>query len=419
MNYEWHRPLGKFSVPWQSRGDEWISRLVAHLKEISSISGHGRRAGGEMGPFVEVRVSTEHGEFDTRLLIFPLPEDAIEVWACGNEAVNLKLVDNFREAAEKATAGLEEKDQAHKWSAIIGDSTSMYSEAIPRRLSQGFKLPGVELLSAERYFWNVERAPVHTMSSWSFRPTVPITVRGSSLGYDWGGAQPLAAEQLGKLAAFLSLVWGVLIDVMEPPTPLEWGERRLPDHPPWIRLDPDMKTAPAMDELPAFEVADWLADAWVRLNKRTKLQTAVSMYMEGLRIEGRHPSLALVSYVSTVEAISLMLFHEQRCGVCRNHVNIGDKFFETLRLAVGQEGAESLRRVYGSRSKTVHTGRLHGAEVAPGAFRFSSFVMPPEASFQWQILRGMKTAAQKLLMMAIKGQLPGRSHFVKSGEVSD
>lgn len=416
MNYEWYQPLGKFSVPWQSRGDEWISRVVAYLKERSGVFGHGTRAGGELGVLVEVRVSDEHDECDTRLLIVPLPEDVIEVWMCGNETVDLELADGFREATEKATAGLREKDRVHKWSAIIGASASMYSEAMPRRLPQRCNLPGIELSSTERYFWHVERAPIHTMNSWSYRPAVPIAVHGSSLGYDWHAAQPLAAEQLGKIAAFLSLVWGVLIDVMDPPAPLEWGERRLPDHAPWVRLEPDTSTAPALDELPAFEVTEWLADAWVRLNRRAKLQTAVAIYMEGLRIEDRHPSLALVSYVSAVETISLMLFHEQRCQACQNHVNIGEKFFETLKLAVGQEAADALRPVYGRRSKTVHTGRLHGAEVAPGAFRFSSFVMPPEASFQWQILRGVKTAAQKLLIMAIRGQLPNKSRFRNGSE---
>jgi hypothetical protein len=263
----------------------------------------------------------------------------------------------------------------------------------------------------DQYFWHVVHMDAQSLISWSYRSSVPIVVRSSSRGYDWRAAQPSAAEDLGMLVSLLSLIWDSVIDVLKPPMPLEWGQQRVPEHAPWLKVDPAPESLPDLAELPEFEVPGWLGDAWVHMNRRARVKGAVTVYMEGVRTEERHPSLALVAYVAAVEAVSLMLFHEERCEACPNHINIGEKFHATLKLAVGEEAAEALRPVYGSRSKTVHTGRLHGYEISPGAFPFSSFLTPSEASFQWQILRGMKTAARKLLILAVRDQLPKRSHY--------
>ncbi|MFI1785230.1 hypothetical protein [Streptomyces rubiginosohelvolus] len=235
-----------------------------------------------------------------------------------------------------------------------------------------------------------------------------------SSGYDWMHAQADAAKKIGTLISFLSLVWNVPVEVQESPAPLEWGERLPQDRPAWVKEDAfTHHEYPDMADLPPFELPDWMESGWILLNRRAKLQRALSIYMEGVRIQDKHPSLALVSFVAAVESISLMLFHEQKCSTCPNHINIGEKFRATLELVVAGGELESLRAVYGNRSRTVHEGRLHGAEVSPGFISFSLFGGGSSDAVVRGSLLGMGNAARKLLIMAVRGQLPGISHFRK------
>ncbi|MFF0894364.1 hypothetical protein [Streptomyces sp. NPDC003278] len=340
------------------------------------------------------------------MLLLPLPNGEIDVWVCGNEAINESLANAFKEAVHSATAGLSENIKSHKWSAFIGATAVKHNGHPKKRLKEACKLPGITLVPTNQMFWLPGNLPIRSPYTWGAHATVPILVRSASPGYDWSTAQPLAAEALGKLVSFLSLAWGTTIDVLDGAVPLEFGERRMPRHPPWLKLDQQFMNAADLENVPGFEHLDWLSEAWVRMNKREKLKAAVTIYMEGLRTEDRHPSLALVSYVAAVEAISLTLFHEERCATCKNHKDIGKRFHEALKLAVGEDAANALRPVYGNRSKTVHTGRLFGSEVSLDAWSFGTFLMPSHALFESQILHGMKDAARKLLLMAVRGQLP-------------
>jgi hypothetical protein len=176
-------------------------------------------------------------------------------------------------------------------------------------------------------------------------------------------------------------------------------------------LNPAVTEAPTIvDTLAAPE---WSHDAWILMNKRAKIKAAISIFMEGLRVEDQHPSLALVSYVSAVESISLMLFHEERCKSCSNHIEIGNKFLETLRLVTEERELEVLRPIYGNRSTTVHKGKLHGTELTLGTSLFSMLSIDPTSVFALQSVRTMKKAARELLVMALRTQLPARTHYTK------
>ncbi|MFE9678709.1 hypothetical protein ACFYO5_32130 [Streptomyces sp. NPDC006259] len=413
MHYEWHEFLGDFDVPWPTKGDEWISRISNYMTQNCGASGYGSSSGGDLGPFLEftVTLGSEGERADTRLLLLPQPGDRIQVWACGMDARDIDLIDAFRSAINLATAGIHEPVKSHKWSAVISEAISPYGDQ-PKRLPRKLSLSRMKLSSTERYFWQLGPTPLPSANSWTSRPSIPILIRGVSTGYDWMHAQRSAAEELGSLVSFLSAIWDTTIELQESPAPLEWGERQLPDQAGWMRaMEPGMMEAPNIEDLDFLEIPDWIHDAWTTMNRRARIKAAVSIYMEALRVEVRHPSLALVAFVAAVESISLSLYHEERCKSCSNHMNIGGKFNETLELATTEWERERLRAAYGNRSNTVHKGRLHGRELTPGAFSFSILSRISNPSLEASDVMIMKNAARKLLIMAMRNQLPSRMHY--------
>lgn len=411
MDFNWQKMLGEFDVPWEIRGNEWISHIAEHLTKYHGTSGHQMAA---YGSFMQVTVSMEGKarNSDTRLVIYPLPQEKVLAFACGTESASKGLVSGFCAALESATKEIHKPARAHKWSAIIGEAPSIF-QGNPQRISKEISLGGLKLSSTELQFWQPGVSASPSVSSRSLHSSIPILVRGTSVGHDWAHtAKREAAETLGFLVAFLSIVWNIHVDVEEGPAPLESGELRLPDqHPALKGLDLSALTKSSMSG--NLEFPEWINDAWVLTKRRSKIKSSVSMYMEGLRVEDRHPSLALVAYVSAVESISLMLFKERRCKECSNHLDVGSKFLEALKLVTEGSDFEMLRLIYGNRSKTVHQGKLHGTELALGAYSFGMLSNDSSTFFKLNSVRIMKGAARKLLIMAMRSQLPGRTDYTK------
>ncbi|MEV3896123.1 hypothetical protein [Streptomyces anulatus] len=414
MHHEWYRPLGEFNVSWETRGDEWISRIMSHVITHRGVNGYQTGGTAGMEPVLELTVTLDASgtNSDTRLLLICQPEEQISVLACGNDVADEGLITAFIAALESAMKEIREPVKNHKWSAIIGEMPAMF-HSNPKKLSSALTLEGLKLSSTERYFWQSSPQLLPSFNSRQIHVSVPIIVRGTSVGHDWiHAAQPQAGKTLASLVAFLSVIWNVLIDVQEAPAPLEWGERQLPEQDPWMReLDADTRQNPGLVD--ALEQPEWIKDAWILMNRRAKIKSAISMYMEGLRVEDRHPSLGLVAYVAAVEAISLMIFKEERCESCSNHLDVGSKFLETLKLVTDEQDRETLRPIYGNRSHTVHRGKLHGTEISLGTSTFSALTRDELSLFKWQSVETMKKSARKLLIMALRDQLPRRKHYTK------
>jgi hypothetical protein len=151
-------------------------------------------------------------------------------------------------------------------------------------------------------------------------------------------------------------------------------------------------------------VPEWAADAWRRLEKRPRLADAVVAHHEGLRAQVHHPSLALVAFIASVEAVANLLFKEERCPQCRGHLDVAARFRATLRMVMSDEEAIRLGAVYSPRSLTVHQGRLHGDETTPGVYGFS-WGEDPVREFEYDVW-AMRGVSRDLLRRAVRGELP-------------
>jgi hypothetical protein len=192
--------------------------------------------------------------------------------------------------------------------------------------------------------------------------------------------------------------------VREAPAPREHGVRRVPDQLPGQKL-PDAHGSELPEPQNVKPLPDWLPEAWTAMQARPAVGHAVDAHHEGLRAQVEHPSLALVAYIASIEAVSNMVFKRERCPECNTVTGVAAGFRETLKLVTDDATAKWLGTKYGPRSDTVHRGHLHGAETVRGAFGF--LWNDPAREFE-SALWPIRSASRKLLILALRNGLPER-----------
>jgi hypothetical protein len=399
--YSWIRELGVESLADPSRGDEWFVRLA----ECSSTLG-GRVTGHLMdattGPFIEVRGLTQGGrDSDTRLLVLAV-DRSLALFAGGrDQPPDEDVIAHWLEAAHCATKRLGLEGEPQRWSALIGPPSPRIG-GMETTLSEPFKV-GPFVVRPEPHALN---------ESWPSRPpslgvrTVASTwlegVEGESSGYNWQVAGKRAAYDLQRLCTLLSVAGAGTVVVRDAPAPLEWGRRSVPEG------DPSETTKPSADyrRPRIWAPPDWLSDAWELIESKPWLAHALSAHHEGLRAQYEHASLALVAFISAVEAISNRLWIEHHCETCRGRLGIAARFRATLQTVLPDAEAEFLGQAYSPRSKTVHEGHLHGTEETAGVYAIGALSTDAALTFEWGVVYRMGRASESLLLRALQGQLP-------------
>ncbi len=418
MNYSWTLPLSVEAIQWNLAGDEWLHWLsTCAAEQASGLQVSGQKFDDTTRPFIEVScIDGDGSPSATHLLLLPL-EDGLAVYLGGRQdGLDDAIASVWSAVVKCATSRVGQTSEEIEWTAIIGTrGEGRYGGqfALARRIHIGpFELtPGDQALV---HMGRSLLAP--SLHSASIGYSWPVYVRGSHQGYSWAAAGKGAGFDLRRLCALLSLdrdyhCWTIL----ESPTPLALGERRLPEsgHATYSPTPQGPLSGPPDEPSELWEPSSWLADAWDEMARRPWLANAVLMHHEGQVTDEEHPSLALVAYVSSIEAISNRLFDDVRCEKCGAHLNVAARFRETLRLVVPADRADRLAPAYNRRSTSVHQGRLHGSDNAPGMFGL--IWNDPEREFDLQIVLGMRTASKELIILALQGRLPARRRFEEEG----
>jgi hypothetical protein len=90
-----------------------------------------------------------------------------------------------------------------------------------------------------------------------------------------------------------------------------------------------------------------------------------------------------------------------KCAKCGAHTGAQRRFRKALRTALSAKEAKGLTAVYNLRSKTAHSGILHGGEAHMGNIftPMSSFgVMPRSFEFRYQTLWKVQAASKRVLI---------------------
>ncbi|MFF0832657.1 hypothetical protein ACFYWF_06710 [Streptomyces sp. NPDC003344] len=411
MDYRWILPFEPTSFEWKKRGDQWLSQL-SHV--ASDVLGAGSyvnvRTEGHDGHLrIEVTATVAGPAIDARLLIELKEGEKPQFFLIGNSgALNQEDLSLWVDLTNRAKVNVGRVRQHFKWMAVIGQVPGLIPSDVIR-LNASSKVSSLRIIPSGKRLNEVRPHP-GSISQWQPSAFNPIIVRGKSEGHDWWAAQKTAAVDLNKLAGILSVAWGSRIGIRELPFPLELGQLAIPDTIPWIsdavvRRQHDH----ASEHDRAVSLPDWMQEGWQAVGKSGKVHAALSMYMEGERLQSEHPSLSLVAFVSAIEAIALDLFRIEKSE------EIAATFRETLKLAVGSERAEKVSFAYTRRSRTVHAGRLHGNEFMPGGFPID-FAVPPNEEFWW-ILHLTHDAARRILLRVLRGEVSAEK--IRRGEVGE
>lgn len=358
-----YMPIGDLiSLDWNKQGDEWLARFEQVLAEHDSgIRMTGFTNDDTTKPCIDVKTANPDIPAAQWILSLAVIEQGFLLLIAQDriDETPAKVVDAWLDAAKEATESLGKNYPKHNWSAIIGPAPSRMSTVRVGVDSEGLatsgRLGGMRFSSGGRFLLERVQNPQNP-SFYGFQGSgsVPIVVRGSTRGYAWESASKLAARDLNRACAILSIAWGVCMVIRESPAPVEWGIRTVPDRP--VGAQPDdtqqVPTNPVVDR----EIPDWAESAFHDINKRVRIANAVAAFHEGFKVETMHPSWALVAFIASVEAISQTIFYDDKCTKCGTHRHIGARFRErcaSLYLTIKWKSLGSCIRLVQERSMRV------------------------------------------------------------------
>jgi hypothetical protein len=410
--------VGVESFDWGTQGDEWVHRVSECMAETDRFSVTGHKYDDTTKPFIEFTGARPSGApLDTHLVIIPREAGVFIAVAGKTEELDEAAANAWAQAARCATLRLGTPSTEYHWTAVIAPPAIRITGSEPA--IDGEANVGVfRLMSGGQPLHEMMPPQLPSFSSAGSGVSWPILVEARHTGYSWAAALQKAAFDLHHLCGLLSLVLGECLVVREAPAPVAHGVRQTPSRLWWQHWPEDFYTSTAPESRNVKTIPNWVSAALEYMNKRPQLGHAVAVHHEGLCAQLEHPSLALIAFVASIEAVANLLFREERCPECNAHRNVAARFRATLRLVATDEEARHLGAAYSPRSRTVHQGWLHGGETTPGMLSFSWGVNPIR-EFEWMVW-GMRAASRKLLQRAVRGELPAsRAAFDPSVHLTD
>lgn len=293
-----------------------------------------------------------------------------------------------------------------EWTAVIG--------ALPHfgprlALNSDAQIGPLRLLAGPHSLYEGIAADLPTLSARNVHVWWPIAVEGRHESGDWATTVQAASRQLHRLCALLSVVTECGWTLREMPVPTWRGVDAIPPHLPY--QSSDEKFLSGLGNRVDLALPGWLDDAWSRLDREGDLTMAVGAYWEGLALLWEHPSIALVAFVSSIEALGPRLHPLVQCDVCNCWKDSSKRFRKTIQSVRSGRIARELQRLYDPRSKVVHGGHRFGGEDAFGTIALRTisapFALPEELRFSRLEVRRLQRAARDILAAALQGNFPG------------
>jgi hypothetical protein len=401
--YAYVTSVGVESFDWGTQGDEWVHRVSECMAETDGFSVTGHKYDDTTKPFIEFTGARRSGTpLDTRLVIIPQEAGVFIAVAGKTEEPDEAATDAWAQAARCATLRLDTSGTDYRWTAVIAPPAVRITGAEPTIVGEA-NVDFFRLIASEQPLYEMMPPQLPSFTSAGSGVSWPILVEAQHTGYNRAAALQKAAFDLHRLCALLSLVLGDCLVVREAPAPVVDGVRRAPSRLWWQHWAEDIDASTAAEPRNVTTIPNWISAAWQHMKDRPQVGHAVAVHHEGLRAQFEHPSLSLIAFVASIEAVANLIFKEERCPECNAHKDVAARFRAALRLVASDEEARRLGAAYVPRSKTVHQGRLHGGETTLGMFNFS-WGADPIREFDWMVW-GMRTTSRKLLQMAVRGEL--------------
>ena len=191
----------------------------------------------------------------------------------------------------------------------------------------------------------------------------PVIVTRSAAGRRGDIPYREGSRQLHRLVCLLALAWGELWQERSAPGSPDAIPPHIPDswpHPPFWHGSAEADQGRSDEELPS-----WIPAVWDIVTSDQELAAAASFWHQGLLATARHPSLALVAYIASIEQTAKWLESGGRLAKSKGARQRADV---AIALVASDEERTVLSPVYRIRSGTAHGAALHSTETVLGAY---------------------------------------------------
>jgi hypothetical protein len=306
----------------------------------------------------------------------------------------------WREAVDHSLATLGKNIQV-EWLAILTESKA--DSAQGRRLRQPVRVAGVDfglVTSCVSEDASTTLNGTGVMVSPWFHWPIKVTGRTACYAWDSDGDWK-TTERLSTLTALLSLAWDSHWKIREGPreSAVRWNDEGVLMGKGWQEVADDHPFADGRD---GMEAPDWLGEAEAAVNRRRRSRDALMMHYQGLSLCVSHPSIALVCFTASIETIAQLDKDPLRCPECDSVTGSRDRFEDAVRPVLRPDQVMALTDAYSKRSRTVHQGRLHGAETRMGGWGPMSLFLPdPIFDFERGTVYSARQASRRLVLNAL------------------
>ena len=243
-------------------------------------------------------------------------------------------------------------------------------------------------------YTEIMRPQIPQMGSGEIHQGWPVVVHGAAVAHSFALARQIAAQGLGRLCALASVATDYCWEILSAPqeAPLDAGSL------PRYRVLSEFPLPEPGEGIP-FQIDDWVGSGLDILAGDAALAAAVQSHHQGMMMEGRFPSFAVIAYTAAIETIGKK-YAPNACS--------GQQFREALKKIRTSKARQALVRSYDLRSQTAHAGLLHGAEELHGSFPGGGWL--PEVNQAWFFRLGpvseLRQASRELLTMGGMGKIP-------------
>lgn len=401
---------GFVDVPDDAK-DEFHQRVLDHLRDAHGW-GHSSRTLNPT-PDRPVRVTelipnTERGPHTCRLWLANA-EGGLIAWIVGSGGVDHDGIETWREAIKVARSQLGSRS-AQMWRAFIAQRPASV-DFMRFGLVEPVQLGGITVEQVGTIGSEVLAHVGGVMAT--EHVSALLRVDGTTECWAWTGDGEVSARRsLRTLVALVSLVWDTpwyLRDGPNDRVDARWHNAPGPVSGSLYRWsdDPEYRLAPVRIRLPA-----WFGEAARQARDNDRARDAVNrsllMHHEGLLLARTHPSMALLSFVATIESLAPKPQKSDRCETCGMITGSTARFKGALVQVLEKEyEAVVLSDAYARRSRTVHNARLHGREHEFGGWGEMSLYRSDDAmEFEFGLLSLAQKASRAMLWAAL--ELPGR-----------
>lgn len=403
-------------LSWEHHGEEWLG----YLHDLIRSGNENVFGGTDEALFDQVEITASNPRLHSVLVAQRTDAGRILCTICDDDPPqDGDLPDQiapWREAVLQAAQSVGTVYPPARWNAVLGPCPHQrivgFRRAGGRRpvaLAAETKLGPLLLVPGGRPMHEMVPDPGYLVGVYR-RPftSSPVIVEGEAVSYGELPDFPPALwpmDDLGTLrvlhraAALMSLAWDEHWVVRAEPVRVAPGERVEVPHlasgsqgepSPWAR---GCDQAHAPDEEQQRVLPDWVPVAWEALEREPALSSALTAFAEALAVGVEHPSIAALMLVTVIEGIGAWMTGTTRA-------------MENFRTALGtvlppDQVTATASAVYERRSRTAHTGALHGPETALGSVADSSFRIDPAEVFVENQLSALYDTARNVLIHAL------------------